>query len=290
MNRRISEFLKLIRIYQWHKNGFVLLGFFLLGDYDNSGLLLRAIASAIAFSLASSAVYVFNDYRDVNVDRMHPLKKSRPLAAGTIKPGPALLGAATFAGTSLVISLHISAAVLLIMVAYFLNNILYSLLLKKYSIIDVCQIALGFMLRILAGTVGIGIFLSEWMIMTGFMVSLLLGFSKRYTELASHPNPTSQRRALEDYSVETLRAFVITMASSTIVTYALYTLSTRSIQLHHTTSTIYTTPIVIFGILRFLHLVLCNTSGADPSNLVLKDRPLGFTVLIWALAYGLTIS
>jgi hypothetical protein len=122
------------------------------------------------------------------------------------------------------------------------------------------------------------------------MISLLIGFSKRYAELSNHSDSKNHRKALELYSTESLKAFVVIMASSTIVTYALYTLSPRSIELHHTTNLIYTTPIVMFGIFRFLHLVLCARSGEEPASQLFKDRLLVFTIVFWVLTYGLIIS
>jgi len=151
-----------------------------------------------------------------------------------------------------------------------LNNFTYSVFFKKYPIIDVFQVGFGFMLRIFAGTVGIGIYISEWMVLTGFMVSLLIGFSKRFAELSNNPSPQTHREVLQEYSVETLKSFIIIMASATIITYSLYTLSPRSVELHGTTNLIYTTPFVIFGIFRFIYLVLFHQSGDDPSSQIFK--------------------
>jgi hypothetical protein len=145
------------------------------------------------------------------------------------------------------------------------------------------------MLRIFAGTIGIGIFISEWMIITGFMISLLIGFSKRYGELSNNPSQQSQRYVLKEYSLEILKAFMIIMSSATIITYSLYTLSQRSIELHGTTDLIYTIPLVIFGVFRYLYLVMFNQYGDDPAGHIVKDKQLMITVVLWALLYGLII-
>ena len=286
----IGEFPKLLRIHQWHKNGFVLLGFFLLGEYQNYGLLIKAVLMTLAFCLASSAVYIFNDFCDIESDRKHPIKKNRPLAAGTIRVEAALPLAVLLLISSLAISYFNGSTSLLVISAYLVNNLLYSVFLKSYPIIDTFQIALGFMLRIFAGTEGIGIVISEWMVITGFMLSLLIGFSKRYAELSNYSDPRNHRKVLQSYSIETLRSFVLVMASSTIVTYALYTVSATSIEQHGTTHLIYTTPIVIFGIFRFLYLVIFNRRGEDPADQVLKDKQLAITCIFWAITYGLIIS
>lgn len=285
----LAEILKLLRIQHWHKNAFVLLGFFVLGDYDNYDLLFKAIIITAAFCLVSSSMYIFNDYHDIEADRSHPTKKLRPLAGGTIRITSAFFLAVILCLSGLIISFYVNIIALLVISLYVLNNVTYSLVLKRYPIIDVFQIGFGFMLRIFAGTVGIGIHISEWMILTGFMISLLIGFSKRFAELSYSPDPQKQRDVLQEYSLEILKAFMIIMAAATIITYSLYTLSPRSIELHGTTNLIYTTPFVVFGIFRFLYLVLFHKSGDDPSSQIFKDRQLVITVILWVLTYGFII-
>jgi len=287
---KLSELFKLLRVSQWHKNTFVLLGFFVLGDYNNYGLLFKAIITFITFCLASSSVYIFNDYRDIEADRNHPIKKNRPLASGIIQAKPALFMALILCLASLIVAFSIGVMALVIISLYVLNNLIYSLFLKRHPIIDVFQIGFGFMLRIFAGTVGIGIYISEWMLLTGFMISLLIGFSKRFAELSNNPAPQNHREVLQAYSLEILKSFMIIMASATIITYSLYTLSPRSVELHGTTNLIYTTPFVIYGIFRFLYLILFHQSGDDPSYQIFKDKQLVITIILWALTYGLIIS
>lgn len=287
---KIAQVLGLIRIRQWHKNSFVLLGFFVLGDYGNYALLFEAILAFFAFCLASSSVYILNDYKDIEADRNHFLKKTRPLASGDIAVTPALFLSVTLCLASLSIAYYINVLALLIIFLYLLNNITYSLVLKRYPIIDVFQLGLGFMLRIFAGTLGIGIYISEWMILTGFMVSLFIGFSKRYAELVNSDGTQNQRMVLKEYSIDILRSFMIIMASATIITYSLYTLSPRSVALHGTTNLIYTTPFVVYGIFRFLYLVLFHQSGEDPSSQIFEDKQLIFILICWAVTYGLIIS
>jgi 4-hydroxybenzoate polyprenyltransferase len=287
---KIKALLKLIRVNQWHKNFFVLLGFFVLGNYGDYALLAKAMLIFIAFCFSSSSVYIFNDYRDIEADRKHPLKMDRPLVTGIINVGEALVLAVLLCLAGLIISYYVSVYAFIIVVLYMANNLAYSLGLKRYPIIDVFQIGLGFMLRIFAGTIGIRIMISEWMIMTGFMISLLIGFAKRYAELTCADTSHNHRAVLQEYSLETLKAFMTIMASATIITYSLYTLSARSIELHGTTNLIYTTPFVIYGIFRFLYLVIYYKSGDDPSSQIFRDRHLVVTVIAWALAYGLIIS
>lgn len=285
----MAEYLRLIRIHQWHKNGFVLLGFFLLGDHQNLLLLSRCLLVTLAFCFISSAVYIINDFKDAASDRSHPIKKQRPLAAQTVKTSTAFILAGFFVATSLTIAYTIGVASFLIVIAYLVNNFVYTFLSKQLAIIDIFNIAFGFMLRIFAGTVGVGIFISEWMVITGFMLSLLIGFSKRFVEIAFSQNPQSQREVLKFYSVEILRSFILVMAAATIVTYALYTLSPRSVTIHNTTNLIYTTPIVIFGVLRYILLVFTTKADEDPANFLRTDRQLLAAIIVWAFVYGLII-
>ena len=286
---KVMNYLCLFRIHHWHKNGFVLLGFFVLGDYDNQDLLIKSILVTLAFALASSSVYIFNDYCDRKSDRRHRIKKKRPLAARTISVANGIIFAVAFLLVSIFISFQISTLTFIFILAYLGNNFVYSLWLKNSAIIDIFQIGFGFMLRILTGTVGIGIYISEWMVLTGFMVSLFIGFSKRYAELSNNDYSPDQREVLKKYSIEALRTFVIIMATATIMTYALYTLSAHSVAIHGHTNLIYTIPVVIFGIFRYLHLVMNSQSGEDPADLVLRDKQLLLAVVAWDLMYGLII-
>lgn len=286
---KFFQIVNLLRVRQWHKNTFVLLGFFVLGDYSNYTLLAKAVFMFCAFCLASSSVYIINDYKDMDADRNHNEKKNRPLASGAIKAEPALALAAVLCLASLLFSYVTNIVAAAIILIYLINNITYSLYLKRYPIIDVFQLGLGFMLRIFAGTVGIGIYISEWMILTGFMISLFIGFSKRFSELVNSRNAGDQRMVLKAYSLDTLKSFMLIMATATIITYSLYTLSPRSVELHGTTNLIYTTPFVIFGIFRFLYLVLFHQSGEDPSSQIFEDKQLMFAIFLWALTYGLII-
>ncbi|RJQ53771.1 MAG: decaprenyl-phosphate phosphoribosyltransferase [Nitrospiraceae bacterium] len=286
---KAAQVLRLIRVRQWHKNSFVLLGYFVLGDYANYALLLKAIFVFSAFCLASSGVYVLNDFKDIEADRNHFHKKNRPLASGDVSVKPALFLSGILCLASLSVAYAVNVLALLIVSLYLINNITYSFGLKRYPIIDVFQLGLGFMLRIFAGTVGIGIYISEWMILTGFMISLFIGFSKRFAELVNSDGSRDQRLVLKEYSVDILKSFMLIMASATIITYSLYTLSPRSVALHGTTNLVYTTPFVVFGIFRFLYLVLYHKSGEDPSSQIFEDRQLIFTLICWALTYGLII-
>lgn len=288
-NNLFKEFVKLVRVRQWHKNGFVLLGFFLVGDFRNYSLLYEALVMGIAFVFSSSTVYILNDYLDIEEDRNHPVKRQRPLASGTISKRFALSVFLIFFTASIIISLINGLFGFSLIIIYLLSNVVYSIGLKQIPIVDVFIVALGFMLRILAGTSAIGIHVSEWMLFAGLELSLFLGFSKRYSELAAYSDSTADRFVLQHYSLDILRTFMIIIASTFVMTYSLYTVSARSIELHGTTNLMYTIPIVIFGLFRYFYLILMKKGGEDPSAELLKDKQLLFTVIIWMVTYSMII-
>lgn len=287
MLRGLRLYLSLLRVRQWHKNTFVLLGLFLVNNRADATLVLSALNAFLAFCLASSAVYIFNDFRDRENDRLHPVKRHRPLAAGEISVLPALVLAGTMAVLALILASRVSPVNGYIVLLYLANNLFYSLWLKRLPLFDAFSIAFGFMLRIFSGTVGVGIFITQWLVVSGFMGSLLIAFAKRYSELARYETPEKHRSVLRYYSADVLRNFVSIMSSACIVTYALYTVGPYDGEgvAASTPNLVYTTPFVLFGILRFLSLVLTDNRGEDPASLVIRDKVLFLTAIGWALAY-----
>lgn len=286
---QVAALIRLARLFQWHKNVFVLFGFFFLGDYTNLELFLRAIVNTLAFCFASSSAYIFNDYCDLEADRRHPAKMRRPLAAGAVSLMAALSLGAVLALASLLLAAFNGAPSQGFILGYLVLNLLYSLGLKQLPILDVFLIAVGFILRIFAGTACIGIALSEWLFLTGFMLSMLIGFSKRYAEISNHTNEQSGRTSLAGYSVELLRIYVVIFSTATILAYALYTVSEKSVKLHGSSQLIYSAPVVVVGVLRYLQLTFVNRSGEDPAELVVRDGPLLLLLAIWMLVYVLIV-
>ncbi len=282
----MSRYLKLIRVHQWHKNAFVLAGFFALGDYTNTRLLTAALINVLAFCFLSSAVYIINDFHDRHADRAHPVKRYRPLASGTVPVAHAFLLAAVLFVAALGLGRLNGLVSVLILMSYFVITLAYTFGLKHLPIVDVFLIAFGFILRLLAGTSGIAIEVSEWLLLTGFTASLLIGFVKRYGELAKYQNAHSHRLVLNRYSPAVLKTYISIMSGCTILLYMFYTVSPHAQALRGSTSLIYTVPFVIFGILRFLHLVFQDMTGDDPSELFMKDRILLITVMLWAVVFG----
>jgi len=272
--------LKLVRPHQYLKNGFVLLGPLFAHQWDLVTLS-QALLAFLAFCCMASAVYVLNDIMDIEADRAHPVKCRRPLPSGAISLGSAKRLLAGLVAGSVVLSLLVSGWVMLFVAAYFVINIFYSWHLKHVVILDVFLISSGFMLRILAGTVGLGIAPSAWLLLCGLMVTLFLGFAKRRAELlmlesAEEGNGGLTRRVLDDYSPAMLEQFIAVTASCTVLAYGLYTVA-----LHGSDGLIYTLPFVVYGIFRYLYLLHHRSKGNDTARDLVTDRHLLATVAAW---------
>ena len=275
----------LLRPYQWVKNSFVFIGIIFSKNINNPEYLLPAVLAALAFSFVSSSVYILNDIFDREQDRLHPKKRLRPLAAGEINSGVAFLLFLICLVVGLGLGFFVSPIVGLILVIYFGQNIAYSKFLKHVVILDVFLLAFGFLLRILAGTWGVGIEPSRWLLLCGLMLTLFIGFGKRWAELAELLEEASQHRAvLESYSVALLDKMMGITASGVIITYSLYTVDQATVALHGTDALIYTVPFVIYGVFRYLYLLHKCGAGGDPSRLLLKDPHLLSVALLWLAA------
>lgn len=279
--------IRLLRPHQWLKNGFVLIGLLFGHAWADPEMRAQGLAAFVAFCLISSAVYVMNDIVDVDADRRHPEKRSRPIASGQvgIKTALALAAACLAVGFGLVFGLfglQASQAPWLF-VAYLLLNVAYSFGLKHVVILDVFIIAAGFMLRILAGTLGIGIQPSHWLVLCGLMLTLFLGFAKRRAEVDVPSTAVEpHRRVLEQYSLPLLEQFITLTAGATVITYSLYTVSEETIALHGTRWLITTVPCVLYGLLRYLYR-LQRGGGGDPAREVLSDPHLLGVGALWLL-------
>jgi 4-hydroxybenzoate polyprenyltransferase len=276
--------LRLMRPHQWLKNGFVLVGLFFAHAWHEAALVQAVLLSVVAFCLMSSAVYVVNDLTDIKADQLHPTKRLRPLAAGSVSVPVAIALALVLFASALVAAWLASPGVALIIALYLLLNLAYSWRLKRVVILDVFIIAAGFMLRILAGTTGVGIAPSSWLLLTGLMVTLFLGFSKRRSELAvMEHGGESGRAVLQNYSLPMLDLMIGVCSAGVVMAYSLYTMSAETIAIHHTDKLVYTVPFVLYGLFRYLYRTFADDLGEDPARDLLRDPHLLLTVVGWAL-------
>ena len=289
--KNISPLLQLMRPYQWSKNVFVFSGI-LFGEHLMSlSMVIEAIVVFIAFSLVSSAVYILNDYADLEQDRAHLVKRHRPLASGEVSERHAFILLLTCLGSGLLLATLLSFfaelpyTVLALLSIYFLINVAYSFRLKDIIILDVFTIASGFMLRLLAGTEGLNISASNWLLLCGIMTALFIAFVKRRSELFEyHSNPSDKpKEVLKQYSPQALDIFIVITATSIVLSYSLYTMAPATAKVHGTEKLIYTVPVVAYGIFRYLHLLYTKAIGSDPARDLFQDTHMLLTGLVWIL-------
>ncbi|HEX8707283.1 MAG TPA: decaprenyl-phosphate phosphoribosyltransferase [Pyrinomonadaceae bacterium] len=285
--RLLIDLWRLMRPRQWVKNGFVPMGALFANAWHEPRVVRNVVLAVVAFSLVASGVYVVNDLLDRERDAGHPKKRQRPLAAGTVSAAAALLFMGLLWALGFTLGYLVSAKILLILSLYILMNICYSLGLKHVVLLDVFIIAGGFMLRILAGTSGIGIAPSQWLLLCGLMMALFLGFAKRRAELyALSGGSAENRRVLANYQPVLLDKMIVVTATCVILTYSLYTMSEKTIQAHRTESLIYTVPFVMYGIFRYIYLLHEQSTGTDPALEIFRDPHLLLSITGWL---GLTL-
>ncbi len=283
--RSSLSLLSLARPGHWIKNAFVLAGVFFARDWSRPHMLLLAASAFAAFCLAASAVYCVNDALDVDEDRAHPRKRERPLASGAVSIPAAYALAAALGAASLALSLYAGPSLAACLAAYAVVNILYSRGLKRMVLVDVFCIASGFIIRLLAGTWGIGVEPSQWFLLCTLNLSLFLGFSKRYAERIDGQRPLEEKRAvLKSYSPEFLRVLLAITLSATLITYGLYTTSARTLEVHGNSRLVYTLPIAMFGLFRYLYLVMEKGFGENTVADVRKDPALFVLCLVYVAA------
>jgi len=288
---RPGDLVRLMRPHQWVKNAFVFVGLLFGHAWAVPEMVLAALLAFGGFCLTASAVYVINDYADRERDQVHPKKRHRPLASGRVTPKAALSLAGALALCGLTLAALASPIAGGLVAFYALMNLGYSFSLKNVVILDVFIIAAGFILRILAGTLGIGIAPSQWLLVCSLFLTLFLGFTKRRSELISvGADFIIHRKALLHYKPELLDKMISVCASGALMSYSLYTMSPTTAKLHGTENLIYTIPFVAYGMFRYLHLLHAKRAGGDASREVIKDPHLLVTVLAWGLTTVLLIA
>ena len=276
------ELLRLMRPHQWVKNSFVLTGLIFGHAWHSPTLVIQAFTAFAAFCLISSTIYVINDIIDIEEDKHHPTKRNRPLPSGKVTISTAAIFAAILGVAGLLLAALASYKVVIILLIYGLMNLAYSVKLKHIVILDVFIIATGFMLRILAGTLGLGIPPSQWLLLCGLMVTLFLGFSKRRAEIiVLSGDKTAHRKVLEEYSPVLLDKMIVITAAGLIMSYSLYTMSAETILIHRTANLVYTVPFVIYGVFRYIYLLHHQRSGGDPSRDLVRDPHMLTVLLAW---------
>jgi 4-hydroxybenzoate polyprenyltransferase len=269
-----------LRPRQWPKNLLVFAGLVFTYNLLNPGMLSRVILAFIAFCLLSSAGYLWNDLRDAPADRLHPIKRRRPIASGLVPPALAASMALVLGAAGLGLSWTLGSAFLMVAATYMLLTVSYSIWLKHLVLIDVFGIAAGFVLRAVGGAVVIGVPVSPWLYVCTVLVSLFLGLGKRRNELELlEAGAAGHRKNLEEYSLELVDQLILIVASVTIMAYSLYTFSAENLPRDH--SMMLTIPLVLYGLFRYLYLVRVRRQGGAPEDLLLTDPGLLATAIAW---------
>lgn len=279
----MKGYLKLARPGQWVKNLFVLAGPFfgmkLLSPWD----ILLAVGGFLAFCVLSSGVYSLNDWADRHADAVHPTKRERPIPSGTVSPG----GALTFGIVLIVLGLFgsfvLSFQFGMVALGYLLLNIFYSIAFRRMVILDVLSVAMGFLLRAIAGAVLVGVVFSHWLLLATLFLALLIALAKRRQELTlMGEGARDHRETLGQYSAGFLDHLITASAGLAILTYALYTVSPETVARLGNDWAVWTTPIVLYAVFRFVYLV--EKKGESPDRIILSDPGIIASVLVWAAA------
>lgn len=268
-----------MRPKQWIKNSLILAPLIFSGHLFHVDSLTRAGAGVAIFSLLAGSLYIINDYLDMESDKLHPAKSGRPLASGRLSVAAALSFAVGTIAISLGAAFSLGGAFGMMAVVYAANVLSYSKWVKHVVILDVFSISFGFVLRAAAGAYVIHVRLSPWLVVCTICLSLFLGLTKRRAELGQLKSGASaHRRALHDYNLVMLDNMINVVTPSTLMCYALYTFTAG-----HGLGLMYTIPIVIFGLLRYLYLAERRECAGAPELALLTDLPLLTSVIVWGL-------
>jgi 4-hydroxybenzoate polyprenyltransferase len=284
------EILKSLRPQQWIKNLFLFAPLIFSQNILNRPLLLTTIEAFVAFCLVSSAHYVFNDLRDLEEDRKHPVKSQRPLASGRLGKGPAVAALVVIGAAGIALSASINLPFLLIALGYLVLQTAYSMWLKHVVILDIFVIAAGFLIRVVAGGLAIRVEISSWLLICTILLALFLAMGKRRYELVLlDKDAASHRPILREYNTYLLDQMISVVTASTLLAYCLYTISAETVAKFGTRNLIFTVPFVLYGIFRYLYLIHQKAGGGSPESLIIRDRPLLIDIFLWIAAAALIL-
>lgn len=284
---------KIIRPQQWVKNLFVFIPMFFGGSLLDTTDIISSIVTFIAFSLTASSVYCFNDIIDAEADRRHPVKCHRPIASGVVSRTQGYMLMATtlavgMAATQLLPQSRMEVAA--VIGCYYVLNLAYCTWLKHHAIIDVCTIAFGFVLRIIAGGVATEIVLSQWIVLMTFLLTLFLSLAKRRDDvLRMEATGEAPRKNTVRYNLTFINQAITIAAAVTIVCYIMYTVSPDVVSTYRTNHLYLTSIFVIIGLLRYLQIAMVDQKTGDPTKVVLHDHVTQLIIVFWGLSFLILI-
>lgn len=279
------RYLQLLRPQHWIKNVFVLIPAFFAGKIALVITDYRLAIAAISFCSVASAVYILNDIFDVEKDRLHELKKDRPLAKGSIAIHAAVLLMILLSAVAVSTSLLVSLAFFYVIAGYFALNVVYSLILKHVSLVDISLIAVGFVLRVLAGGIAAQVPVSKWLILMTFLLACCLALGKRRDDLLLDVDKHDLRPSLKGYTLHFVDTCLIVLAVTTIVCYIMYTVSEEVVHRLNSDHIYLTSIFVILGILRFLQIAIVEQKSGSPTLILLKDTMIQAMIGLWFVSF-----
>jgi 4-hydroxybenzoate polyprenyltransferase len=290
MFSKVKSILISMRPKQWFKNFFLFVGLVFSKNLFQAGLFIKVSEGFILFCLVASSIYIFNDIHDRESDRKHPEKCQRPLSKGTLRVSEAYMVSTLLSAIAFVFAFMMDRTFFVILLAYLILNLAYSLKVKQIVILDIMFIASGYVLRIFAGTTLAGVISSDWLVICIITLSLFLGLSKRRNELVlMGENAGHQRKVLKEYNIYFLDQMISIVTACTIMSYILYTVSAETVDRFGTKNLVLTIPFVLFGIFRYFYLIYLKKMIDNPVDLVLKDFPFLLNILLWFIAVMIII-
>jgi decaprenyl-phosphate phosphoribosyltransferase len=288
---KLSEYIKLARPNHYVKNGFVWIPLFFGHKLNDFQAVFNTFWAFFAFCLTASVVYVLNDLLDVQEDRLHPVKKLRPIASGAITAKEAILFLLTLFVLAISVSfIFLPQNLLFILTAYLFLNLAYSVSLKHMAVIDVVCISTGFVLRVFAGGIAAGVQVSHWLVLMVFLLAIFLALAKRRDDLILNSQGHNNiRRSLHNYNLEFVSHSMVAMISITIVSYILYTVSPEVVEKHGTNNLYLTTFWVVIGFLRYMQITFVHQKSGSPTIILLKDVFMQVIIVLWLITYYLLL-
>ena len=279
-----------LRPHQWTKNLLVFAALIFSANLFEFDYIKDSILIFIYFCLAAGSIYVINDIVDRNEDIIHPEKKKRPIACGNISIVFSVIASITLLIVAVIGALCINITTGAVLGTYVILTLFYTIKLKHIVIIDILLVAIGFVLRAVAGAVAIDVYISSWLLVCTFFLALFLVIGKRRQELILlNENAADHRKILAEYNIRVLDQMIAVVAAITIVSYALYTLDSKTIEKFSTENLVFTIPLVILGLFRYFYLVYKKDLGSSPERILISDKGIMATVLVWILLIGLII-
>jgi len=283
---KLTSCILLMRPKQWIKNLFLFIPVFFAGEIFNLGKVCDVLVAIVAFSFIASSIYIINDIQDIDSDRIHPVKKYRPLAMGSLTVGRAWVLFVICAMTGFGISYFLGIKLLFVCILYFILNIAYSFGLKNISIVDVFILSIGFVLRVKVGGVAADVATSSWLNIMVFLLALFMAIAKRRDDLLiKNRINVDVRKSIRGYNIDFLSVSLGLISAVILVAYLMYTISPEVNRHFETYRMYYTTLFVLGGLMRYLQLTFVENKSGSPTKLLYKDRFIQITILLWLVSF-----